>query len=88
MNRIALMLQLITALCCCVLPPSVTAQASYPAGTCQLPPEIDLHLQPVDVIIPEQFSHLPDTLSLNLPAGFTARVFPVRRLALDTRDRL
>jgi len=75
MNQSARMLQLITTLCCFALPPSVTAQANYPAGTFQLPPEIDLHLQPVDVIIPEQFSHLPDTLSLNLPAGFSARVF-------------
>ena len=52
MNRVARMLRMITALCCFALPPVVTAQANYPAGTFQLPPEIDLHLQPVDVIIP------------------------------------
>jgi len=51
------------------------AQEDYPPGTFQLTPEIDLGLRPVPVIVPEKFSDLPDDLSLNLPPGFSARVF-------------
>ena len=51
-------------------------RSELPAGHFQLPPGIDLRLQPIDVVIPEQFSHLlPHTLSVNLPPGFSARVF-------------
>ena len=52
-----------------------SAQEEYPPGTFQLTPEIDLGLQPVPVVVPEKFSDLPDDLSLNLPPGFSARVF-------------
>ncbi len=51
------------------------AQEAYPPGTFQLTPEVELDLQEVPVIVPEEFSHLPDDLSLNLPPGFSARVF-------------
>jgi glucose/arabinose dehydrogenase len=69
------LLPLVTALCWCISLPAVITAQDYPAATFQLPPEVDLNLQPVDVIIPAPFSHLPDRLSLNLPPGFTATVF-------------
>ena len=52
------------------------AQEDYPPGTFQLTPEIDLHLEPVPLTVPRKFQHLiPDDISLNLPPGFSAKVF-------------
>ena len=46
----------------------------YPAGT--LVPEVDLGLQPTPLIVPQPFrSAVPQDLVLNLPPGFSARVF-------------
>ena len=51
-------------------------QATYPPGTFELTPQVDLHLTPVPVVVPEQFaSSVPEGLSLNLPPGFSAKVF-------------
>ena len=52
-------------------------------GAARLTPRADVELQPVRVDIPPQFSHLPDTLSVNLPPGFRARVYA----AFETVDR-
>ena len=46
----------------------------YPPGT--LVPEVDLGLQPTPLIVPEAFrGAVPQDLVLNLPPGFSARVF-------------
>ena len=54
------------------------AQDDYPPGTFQLAPEVDLQLQPVEVEVPNQFAgQVPADPILNLPPGFSARVFAV-----------
>ena len=52
----------------------ITTSAGY---TQDLTPTVDLDLQPVDVEVPEHFRSLlaDENLTLNLPPGFTARVF-------------
>ena len=46
----------------------------YPPGT--LVPEVDLGLQPTPLIVPQPFrGAVPQDLVLNLPPGFSARVF-------------
>lgn len=51
-------------------------QEDYPPGTIQLTPQIDLHLEPVPVVVPEKFRGMvPDNLTLNLPPGFSVKVF-------------
>ena len=46
----------------------------YPAGT--LVPEVNLGLQPTPLVVPEPFrGAVPQDLVLNLPPGFSARVF-------------
>lgn len=72
MNRIA---QLFLALL--ILSGPLGAQGEdYPPGTFQLTPQLDLHLVPVPVAIPEKFrKQLPGDRTLKLPPGFSARVF-------------
>jgi glucose/arabinose dehydrogenase len=53
---------------------SLFAQEPYAPGTFQLPPEVDLQLQPVAVVIPDKFSQVPE-VTLNLPPGFSISVF-------------
>ncbi|MEE2659205.1 MAG: PQQ-dependent sugar dehydrogenase [Candidatus Latescibacterota bacterium] len=53
---------------------SADTQPAVP-GTAPVTPRIDLGLQPTPVIVPEAFDHLPDNLTVNLPPGFSARVF-------------
>ena len=53
----------------------VLAQSAAAPGTFKLTPRVGVDLQPVAVHIPAQFDHLPDTLSVNLPPGFSASVF-------------
>jgi glucose/arabinose dehydrogenase len=53
---------------------AATAQED-PAETVRLTPRIDIELQPVPVLVPEHFDHLPAGLSLNLPPGFSARMY-------------
>ena len=62
--------------------PAASQQATSP-GTFLLTPRVDIDLQRVAVTIPPQFDHLPDTLSVNLPPGFRARVFA----AFESVDR-
>ena len=50
------------------------AQDEYPPGT--LAPEIDLKLQKVQVQVPQKYRDaVPEGLTLNLPPGFSAKVF-------------
>jgi hypothetical protein len=52
------------------------AQEVYPPGIFRLTPEIDLHLEPVPLTVPGKFQRLiPDDITLNLPPGFSAKVF-------------
>ena len=58
------------------LPPGLYAQEDYPPGTFQLTPRLDLGLSPVPVEVPEKFRDLvPDGLEVNLPPGFSVKVF-------------
>ena len=53
---------------------ALTQDEGYPPGT--LAPEVDLGLQPTPLIVPEPFrGAVPQDLVLNLPPGFSARVF-------------
>ena len=53
---------------------SLGAQEEYPPDT--LTPEIDLELQEVPVQVPEKYrDDVPEGLTLNLPPGFSAKVF-------------
>ncbi|SMO54865.1 DUF7133 domain-containing protein [Gracilimonas mengyeensis] len=72
-------LLLITATTILVSPASLFAQDdSYPPGIIQMTPKVDLNLEPVDLEIPEKFQGMvPEDLSLNLPSGFTVKVFAV-----------
>jgi glucose/arabinose dehydrogenase len=78
--------QIFTALslACLVCSTHLDAQeAAYPPGTFQLAPEIDLQLEPVPVEVPTRFSDaVPDNVTLNLPPGFSAKIF-----ALDSLQR-
>jgi hypothetical protein len=47
------------------------AQDDLP-GTARVTPRIDVELQPVPVLVPEHFDHLPAGLSLNLPPRASA----------------
>jgi glucose/arabinose dehydrogenase len=50
--------------------------AESPPGTFSLTPQVDLDLQPVPLVVPEKFRGLvPDGLTMNLPPGFSAKVF-------------
>ncbi len=50
--------------------------AESPAGTFSLTRQIDLELQSVPLVVPEQFRDLvPGGLTMNLPPGFSAKVF-------------
>ena len=51
------------------------AQQEYPPGTFELTPKTHVELQPTRVEVDEQFGFLPEDLTLNLPPGFTARVY-------------
>ena len=64
------------------LPVLLFAQGNnYPPGTIQMTPKVDLNLQPVNVIVPEKFKDMvPKNLTLNLPPGFTVKVFAVAGL--------
>ena len=58
---------------------SALAEDGYPPGT--LAPEVDLELQPVQLIVPDAFrGKVRDDLTLNLPPGFSASVFAHERL--------
>ncbi|OGU48385.1 MAG: hypothetical protein A2080_12345 [Ignavibacteria bacterium GWC2_36_12] len=53
----------------------------YPPGTIQMTPEIDLNLEPVPLIVPEKFlGMIPEGLTLNLPLGFSVKVFAITGL--------
>ena len=54
---------------------------SYPPGTFQMTPKIDLVLSEVPVFVPEKFRSLvPEGLTVNLPSGFSVKVFAVAGL--------
>ena len=61
------------------LPVLLFAQGNnYPPGTIKMSPKVDLNLQPVNLIVPEKFKDMvPKNLTLNLPPGFTVKVFAV-----------
>ena len=53
----------------------------YPPGTIQMTPKVDLNLESVPLIVPEKFQAMvPEGLTLNLPQGFTVKVFAVTGL--------
>ena len=55
--------------------------ADYPPGTFELTPEMDLGLEAVPLEVPPQFADLvPEDIQLNLPAGFSAKVFAAEGL--------
>ena len=56
---------------------SPAAPQTYTPGSFELTPTVDLNLQPVPVHIPPRFQAAlgDEPLTLNLPPGFTARVF-------------
>ncbi len=64
-------------LCCTIALVNVApAQGQdYPPGTFELTPKTHVELQSTIVEIDEQFGFLPQDLTLNLPPGFTARIF-------------
>ena len=62
----------------------LTAAAQEPLpGTAHVTPRVDVELQPVPVLVPDHFAHLPAGLSLNLPPGFSARMYA----AFESVDR-
>src|SRR3972149_2302443 len=65
-----------------ILPVLLFAQEDpYPPGTIQMTPKVDLNLEPVSLIVPEKFQGMvPDDLILNLPPGFSVKVFAVTGL--------
>ena len=65
-----------------ILPILLFAQEdTYPPGTIQMTPKVDLNLEPVPLFVPEKFQGVvPEGLSLNLPPGFTVKVFAVSGL--------
>lgn len=57
-------------------PPAFAQPAEYPPGTLQLTPRRDLGLAPVEVVVPDKFRGLvPEGMTLNLPPGFSAKVY-------------
>jgi glucose/arabinose dehydrogenase len=53
-------------------------EGPYPPGTVQMTPEVDLALESVPLVVPEKFRGIvPEGLSLNLPPGFSVKVFAV-----------
>ena len=52
------------------------AAQEYPPGTFELTPKRDLGLQPVPLVVPGRFAgEVPGDITLNMPPGFSARVF-------------
>ena len=48
----------------------------YPPDTVRMTPEVDLGLHSVPLIVPDKFARtVPRDLTLNLPPGFTVKVF-------------
>ena len=72
-------LLLINATTALVSPAALYAQDdTYPPGTIQMTPKVDLNLETVALEVPEKFrAMVPENLSLNLPSGFTVKVFAV-----------
>ena len=54
---------------------AIAGAEDYPPGTFRITPRFELELQPVPVLVPDHFDHLPEGLSLNLPPGFSARMY-------------
>lgn len=53
----------------------------YPPGTIQMTPKVELNLQSVPLVVPEKFEGMvPEGLTLNLPPGFSVKVFAVAGL--------
>ena len=70
------------------------AQKTYPPGTFQLTPEENLELESVPLIVPDSFKDLlPANPKLNLPPGFSVKVFAAdlatpRMMAIDSNGVL
>mgnify|MGYP001241290174 CR=1 FL=1 len=60
----------------------VAAEEPLP-GTAHLTPRADIELQSVPVLVPDHFDHLPARLNLNLPPGFSVRMYA----AFESVDR-
>jgi glucose/arabinose dehydrogenase len=65
-----------------IIPVLLFAQEdAYPPGTIQMTPKVDLNLEPVPLIVPEKFQGMvPEGLTMNLPPGFSVKVFAVTGL--------
>ena len=76
-KRQAMIYKLIKIIMILIGPIALYAQTdNYPPGTVQMTPQIDLELQPVELIVPDKFaSSVPPGLILNLPPDFTVKVF-------------
>lgn len=76
-NVFSTLIPLISAFTLMVLPSSIYAQDdTYPPGTVQMTPKVDLDLQPVTLEVPKEFKGMvPEDLTLNLPSGFSVKVF-------------
>ena len=72
-----LFLLLIEATTTVIYPSALYAQDdSYPPGTVQMTPKVDLDLKEVPLVVPEKFQGMVrDDLTLNLPEGFSVKVF-------------
>ena len=56
-------------------------QDPYPPRTIKMTPKVDLNLKSVHLVVPEKFKGMvPDDLRLNLPPGFSVKVFAVAGL--------
>ncbi len=92
----ALFLQLINGIALLIYPVVLSAQEDdYPPGTIQMTPKIDLSLESVPLFVPEKFRGMvPENLNLNLPPGFSVKVFAVdglrgpRMMAFDKKGIL
>jgi glucose/arabinose dehydrogenase len=72
MQRLLLMAALILA----SIPLLHAQEDPYPPGTVRMTPQVELGLESVPLVVPEEFAGLvPEGLRLNLPPGFTVRVF-------------
>jgi len=60
----------------------IAAEEPLP-GTAHLTPRVDIELQSVPVLVPDHFDHLPAGLNLNLPPGFSVRMYA----AFESVDR-
>ena len=59
-----------------IVPLLYAQEDPYPPGTVRMTPQVELGLESVPLVVPEQFAGLvPDGLSLNLPPGFSVGVF-------------